>query len=372
MIVGMVLILATIIVPLIVIKLKYFNSPKSDQATGVAGNISNLSPINSLSYIPSGQIQGIDNSKKRFYLKELIKSIIKILVTSALVFVIIIFISMVFSFGAVKSIYIQTFFGNQENYNKAVEKETIYDQSSLGDYQKCDKLELKEKQFCLWLASEKSLDTKICDNMNSTIYPTDSMYSQESCYINMAVEKNDYSVCDRVSDKNSCKSVFTRMDAQRKICGPLFGKDKTPRSSDCYDYAVAQKTKTACDGLVAAGGSNWKEECDISAGLVSTSSLSIVPVKVDDCVMTKVAKVGNEVKGGVDSGSSIEYLNGVKQLSEEKIPQIDSSQVGDIVQLCLRSLPDCKRLKSAGSFYGVNNISRGAVWTLADSIKKCD
>ena len=38
MIVGMVLILATIIVPLIVIKLKYFNSPKSDQATGVAGN----------------------------------------------------------------------------------------------------------------------------------------------------------------------------------------------------------------------------------------------------------------------------------------------------------------------------------------------
>lgn len=274
-----------------------------------------------------------------------------------------------------KEIKKQLFFGGdekaQEEYNRV---DRIYNKANQGDYGECSTLtDIEERQFCLNLALNASNDLKICELMDKDVYPPENSRSQESCYIQVNLVKNDRTICDRVSDKTSCLNLFARVDAQRKICGPLFEKSLIgPSPSDCYDYAVAQKTKAACDGLIPAGGQNWKEICDIKAGLVSTAALSVAPKNVNDCVMTKVAKIGSEVEGSLDSGSAIEYLNKVKQLSDQKIPQIDTAKVGDIVRVCLDALPTCERWKYRGNVYSANNITGGFMWTLSDSIEKCE
>lgn len=283
----------------------------------------------------------------------------------------------VFMFFAIihteKEIKKQLFFGGdekaQEEYNRI---DRIYSKANQGDYEECLIIDdVGQRQFCLNLALNAVADLRICDLMDKEYYPPENSKSQESCYVSIAAFKNDRSVCERVVEKESCVKLFDRLDAQRSICGPLFKTHSAPSPSDCYDYAVAQKTKSACDGLIPAGGQNWKEICDIKAGLVSTSTLSIAPKNIDECVMTKVARVGKEVKGSAGAATAIEYLNGVKQLSVEQISQVDSAKVGDIVRLCLQALPDCSNWKYNGSVYGANNISGGFTWTLADSIELC-
>ena len=44
--------------------------------------------------------------------------------------------------------------------------------------------------------------------------------------------------------------------------------------------------------------------------------------------------------GDPDSGSAISYANGGSQVSYDTIPEIHRSRVGDLVKLCLVSLPE--------------------------------
>ncbi len=305
--------------------------------------------------------------------KSPLLSFLKMILVIVLVIEILFAVVLASGYTSMKDGIIKDFFGgNVEEFNKYLSNDAAFNQSSAGDWSKCLKLDPKDKQFCLWIASGEQSDSKICDNMDPAIYPPDHMYSQETCYVDVAVVKNDKSVCDRVANKDKCTSLFARIDAQRVICEPLFTGDKTPSPSDCYDYAVSLKTKAACDGLIPAGGQNWKEICDIRAGLVSTSTLSIVPKKIGDCVMTKVSIVGSAVGGSEGAATAIEYMNGVRQFSVEKIDQVNTAKVGDIVRVCLQALPGCSsNWKYDGNVYDANNMDSRYSWILADSIKSC-
>jgi len=108
---------------------------------------------------------------------------------------------------------------------------------------------------------------------------------------------------------------------------------------------------------------------------VSNSSL---PKKIGECSKTKVLKVGQRLKDGItgqdiaNSGSEIEYANGIYQVSYDNIAGIDNSIIGDGVNLCLVSVPDnCPIGDSRGKVYEATNLRTSETWTAGDSQHGC-
>lgn len=317
--------------------------------------------------IPSPSIEQTNPAPKKSFLSRLLKWLVVIIILIiVLPIVYITLMNQIFK-NSVAELY-----GGKENLNQYLETVKTYDEGYAGDYQSCLTLEPKQKQFCLWLASEKTKDNKICDLMSPTLYPVDDLYSQEKCYLDVAYNKNDRTICNRVTDKNSCVARFTLIDAQRKICEPLFNSGTIPSGNDCFNYAVAQKTKASCDGLIAAGGQSWKERCDINANVTSTSSLSIKPTESNKCVMTKISKVENS-----SSGSTVEFLNGIKLYATTMRDPIDHSEfskmarIGDVTRLCIQGKSTCRVSKFGGTSYDINNMTSGFSWFSSDSLEAC-
>jgi hypothetical protein len=95
-------------------------------------------------------------------------------------------------------------------------------------------------------------------------------------------------------------------------------------------------------------------------------------VKVGDCTSTTVKTIGSRLEGAPDSGSAIEYDNGVSQVSYDTIPGITHSQPGDAVKLCLAELPtNCPPGDTRGSIYSATNQRTGETWKEADSEHSC-
>ncbi len=107
-------------------------------------------------------------------------------------------------------------------------------------------------------------------------------------------------------------------------------------------------------------------------------SPSVEPAKVGQCVSTQIAKIGTRLVDGItgesfpDSGSQIEYMNGVSQVSYETIPEIERSHINDPITLCLISLPqNCPPGDNRGKQYSAKNMRTGETWTLSDSQHGC-
>ena len=99
---------------------------------------------------------------------------------------------------------------------------------------------------------------------------------------------------------------------------------------------------------------------------------------VGECSKTKVLKVGQRLKDGttgrdiVNSGSEIEYANGIYQVSYDNIAGIDNSIIGDEVNLCLVSIPDnCPIGDDRGKVYEATNLRTKDTWTASDSQHGC-
>lgn len=113
------------------------------------------------------------------------------------------------------------------------------------------------------------------------------------------------------------------------------------------------------------------------AGAVHAAPLTDLPEQIGTCVFTHVKSVETRLReaNGMpvpDSGSAISFVNGGYQVSYEQIPEIDSSQVGDRVMMCLAFVPaDCPVGDDRGKIYTTTNFRTGHSWTLPDSEHNC-
>ena len=115
-----------------------------------------------------------------------------------------------------------------------------------------------------------------------------------------------------------------------------------------------------------------------SSGNENSSSGGVLPTKVGQCDFTTVSQIGTRLMDGTTNqpipgtGSAIWFADGGYQVSYDDIPGVDSSQVGDHVELCLVSLPtDCPPGDDRGKVYSAINQRTQQQWTAQDSEHSC-
>lgn len=96
------------------------------------------------------------------------------------------------------------------------------------------------------------------------------------------------------------------------------------------------------------------------------------PQSIGDCVQTTIALLGPRLEGAPDSGSSVEYANGMAQVEYDVLPGLANSRVGDEVRVCLVSVPEnCPPGDDRGRMYSGTNLRTGESWLAPDSQHMC-
>ena len=91
--------------------------------------------------------------------------------------------------------------------------------------------------------------------------------------------------------------------------------------------------------------------------------------RVGACSVTTVTHVG--WRAG-NSGSVIEYANGLWQVDYNFIVGIHSSRIGDRVELCLTEIPkNCPRGDERGRTYKATNFRTRKSWSAINSEHSC-
>ena len=101
-------------------------------------------------------------------------------------------------------------------------------------------------------------------------------------------------------------------------------------------------------------------------------------MRVGTCVRTTISRVGQRLEDGVthrvipDSGSAVDFANGLSQVSYDQVPAVNQSRRGDPVFVCLMRLPDhCPPGDVRGKLYTTTNLRTDESWTLPDSAHGC-
>jgi hypothetical protein len=116
----------------------------------------------------------------------------------------------------------------------------------------------------------------------------------------------------------------------------------------------------------------------ILTALTSPALAHGLPKHVGQCSLTRVKKVETRLVNGatnkpmLGSGSAIEFANGGYQVSYQQEKGVDTSRPGDLVKMCLVSIPKgCPPGDYRGRMYRVTNLRTHGSWTLPDSEHMC-
>lgn len=132
-----------------------------------------------------------------------------------------------------------------------------------------------------------------------------------------------------------------------------------------YVFAVI----ATCLTFAACGQTTGQQSAEPA---LAETVASAAPQNVGDCVDTTVTLTAPRLEGMPDSGSAIEYANGLAQVSYDVLPGIANSQVGDAVHLCLVSVPEnCPPGDDRGRVYSATNARTGETWNAPDSQHSC-
>lgn len=129
--------------------------------------------------------------------------------------------------------------------------------------------------------------------------------------------------------------------------------------------------------LASCGPKNERSPADAAQAPANMApapaeTASAKPQAIGDCVQTRVASTGPRLEGVPDSGSSIQYENGMSQVDYDVLPGIVHSQTGDDVRLCLVSVPqNCPPGDDRGRVYSATNARTGETWSAPDSQHSC-
>jgi hypothetical protein len=97
-----------------------------------------------------------------------------------------------------------------------------------------------------------------------------------------------------------------------------------------------------------------------------------VPTKVGQCVETTIKEKFSRLDGVPDSGSGVEYANGVIGVSYDIIKPITKARVGDKITLCLTFIPgDCPPGDDRGKTYSAVDHRTNGKWELPDAEHMC-
>jgi hypothetical protein len=101
-------------------------------------------------------------------------------------------------------------------------------------------------------------------------------------------------------------------------------------------------------------------------------------LRVGTCVRTTIRQVSQRLEDGIthrampDSGSAVDFANGLYQVSYDEVPAVNQSRRGDPVFVCLMSLPDhCPPGDVRGKLYTTTNLRTEESWTLPDAEHGC-
>ena len=102
---------------------------------------------------------------------------------------------------------------------------------------------------------------------------------------------------------------------------------------------------------------------------IAPAASSELPAQVGQCIESRVAGITTDFPGAPGGGSVIHYENGSQQLSFDKSPEIESSQIGDPVRICLlRVAANCPPGDERGRTYQGTNLRTGTSWTAPDTL----
>jgi hypothetical protein len=97
-----------------------------------------------------------------------------------------------------------------------------------------------------------------------------------------------------------------------------------------------------------------------------------VPTKVGQCVQTRIARITSRLVDAPDSGTHVDYANGIYGVDYEPVAPVLRSKVGDKIELCLASLPqDCPPGDERGKMYAAFNVRTQEYWQLPDAEHMC-
>ena len=114
------------------------------------------------------------------------------------------------------------------------------------------------------------------------------------------------------------------------------------------------------------------ERAEPTMAQAAATPASAIPASVGACVETSVRLVGPRLEGVPDSGSAIEYENGLMQVEYAAVPAIDQSRPGDRVRVCLTSIPDnCPANDERGRMFQGTNLRTGESWSAPNSEHSC-
>ena len=102
------------------------------------------------------------------------------------------------------------------------------------------------------------------------------------------------------------------------------------------------------------------------------TSTSGVPRAIGDCVTTAISSIGTRLEDTPGSGTAIAYRNKIYGVDYSTVQEVEASKVGDLIKLCLVSLPKhCPPGDERGRVYSATNLRTKATWTLPDSEHMC-
>jgi hypothetical protein len=101
-------------------------------------------------------------------------------------------------------------------------------------------------------------------------------------------------------------------------------------------------------------------------------------MRVGTCVRTTISRVTQRLEDGQnhrvipDSGSAVDFANGLGQVSYDQVAPLNQSRRGDPVFVCLMSLPQhCPPGDVRGKVYTTTNLRTQESWTLPDAAHGC-
>jgi hypothetical protein len=123
----------------------------------------------------------------------------------------------------------------------------------------------------------------------------------------------------------------------------------------------------------ASGISEVIRDCtDGVEGIEADEAPTATFTSIGDCKNTVIKSLGSRLGGVRESGSAVNYGNGVYGVSYDIIPELEESRVADPIKLCLTDIPrNCPPGDDRGRSYAATNLRTGGKWELSDSEHEC-
>jgi uncharacterized protein len=126
---------------------------------------------------------------------------------------------------------------------------------------------------------------------------------------------------------------------------------------------------------------NWIDEYRNELARSTPNQRNELPQSTGECVETTITRIttrfGNRLvsrpsRDQINEGTSISYSNGGFQISYGYEKEVARSKIGDLVRMCLVSIPkDCPPGDDRGREYWVNNFRTGEAWIMPDAQHMC-